>query len=94
MLGEALVRNENEGHACRYDVYDPFPRGNVPPDGPWTTPICRAQDVPLEVFTSLAEGDVLFVDTTPHTVRMGGDVNRVVLDVMPLLGERRDRPLP
>ena len=44
----------------------------------------RAQDVPLEVFTSLAEGDVLFVDTT-HTVKVDSDVNRIVLDVLPAL---------
>jgi hypothetical protein len=44
----------------------------------------RAQDVPLDVFTSLQSGDVLFVDTS-HTVRTGGDVNRIVLDVLPRL---------
>ena len=44
----------------------------------------RAQDVPLEVFTSLRAGDVLFVDTS-HTVKTGGDVNRIVLDVLPRL---------
>jgi hypothetical protein len=36
------------------------------------------------VFTELEARDVLFVDTT-HTVKTGGDVNRIVLDLMPLL---------
>jgi hypothetical protein len=43
-----------------------------------------AQDVPLEVFTQLERGDVLFVDTT-HTVKAGSDVNRIVLDILPRL---------
>jgi len=41
-----------------------------------------AQDVPDEVFAALRAGDVLFVDTT-HVVKTGGDVNRIVLDVLP-----------
>jgi hypothetical protein len=43
-----------------------------------------AQEVPLAEFGSLGPGDVLFVDTT-HTVKVGSDVNFVVLDVLPLL---------
>jgi hypothetical protein len=36
------------------------------------------------VFTALGENDLLVVDTT-HTVKTGGDVNHVVLDILPLL---------
>jgi hypothetical protein len=36
------------------------------------------------VFRELGPQDVLFVDTT-HTVKTGGDVNRIVLDVLPAL---------
>jgi hypothetical protein len=43
-----------------------------------------AQDVPTEEFAALRAGDVLFVDTT-HVVKTGGDVNRIVLDVLPAL---------
>jgi len=60
-----------------HEVFDPYTRDER------AQPL-RAQDVPLEVFTSLAEGDVLFVDTT-LIVRTGGDVNRIVLDVLPRL---------
>ena len=59
----------------RHEVFDPY--GEVGER-------VRAQDVPLEVFTSLGAGDVLFVDTS-HTVKTGGDVNRIVLDVLPRL---------
>ena len=55
-----------------HEVFDPGATG------------VKAQDVPLEVFTSLEDGDVLFVDTT-HIVRTGGEVVRIVLDVLPRL---------
>lgn len=42
------------------------------------------QTVPLQVFASLQAGDVLFIDST-HAVRVGGDVNFVVLEVLPRL---------
>jgi len=43
-----------------------------------------AQEVDLNVFTSLNSGDLLFVDST-HAVRPGGEVNRIVLEVLPRL---------
>jgi predicted O-methyltransferase YrrM len=43
-----------------------------------------AQDVPLELFTDLDEGDVLFVDST-HVSKLRSDVNRLVLEVLPSL---------
>ena len=41
-----------------------------------------AQEVDLQTFTSLGAGDLLFVDST-HAVRPGGEVNRIILDVLP-----------
>jgi hypothetical protein len=43
-----------------------------------------AQEVAEEVFTALRDGDILFVDTT-HTVKIGSDVNRIILRILPLL---------
>ena len=43
------------------------------------------QEVPLGVFEELQAGDVLFVDTS-HTVKVGGDVPFIVLEVLPVLG--------
>jgi hypothetical protein len=42
------------------------------------------QVVPLETFTALQADDVLFIDST-HAVRVGGDVNYLVLEVLPRL---------
>lgn len=43
-----------------------------------------AQEVDLEVMTTLDAGDFLFVDST-HTVQPGSEVNRIVLEVLPRL---------
>jgi Methyltransferase domain len=61
---------------------------------PYPTPFLRradvklldtdAQDVALEEFTALSEGDLLFVDST-HAVRPDSEVNRLVLEVLPRL---------
>lgn len=43
-----------------------------------------AQTVDLEVFTTLGAGDLLFIDST-HTVKVGSEVNRLILEVLPRL---------
>lgn len=85
VLSQAVVANRHDGADCAYEVFDPYPR-------PWIRELpglsdlhsVRAQDVPLERFEALREDDVLFVDTT-HTVKIGSEVNRIVLDVLPRL---------
>lgn len=42
----------------------------------------RAQEVDLNVLTGLDQGDLLFVNST-HSVRPGGEVNRIVLEALP-----------
>jgi predicted O-methyltransferase YrrM len=42
------------------------------------------QSIPFEVFTELQEGDMLFIDST-HTVKPAGDVNYLILEVLPRL---------
>jgi predicted O-methyltransferase YrrM len=44
----------------------------------------RVQQVDAGLFERLEERDLLFVDSS-HTVRAGGDVNRLVLEVLPRL---------
>jgi len=43
-----------------------------------------AQEVDIKVLTDLKSGDLLFIDST-HAVRPGGEVNRIVLEVLPRL---------
>jgi len=42
------------------------------------------QDVPLDLFTSLEDGDILFIDTS-HSSKIGSDVNHIFFQVLPLL---------
>jgi hypothetical protein len=43
-----------------------------------------AQEVPMEVLADLDSGDLLFIDST-HTVSVGSEVNRLILEVLPRL---------
>ncbi len=42
------------------------------------------QEVPLDVFATLGENDVLFIDSS-HVSKIGSDVNRLFFDVLPAL---------
>lgn len=46
----------------------------------------RVQDVNIEVFTSLQENDILFVDST-HVSRVGSDVNHMFFEILPHINE-------
>jgi hypothetical protein len=86
ILSRAALANAKEGAAPHLTVCDPFP-GVAGPETPGVTRFeaVAAQEVPIEFFDELSSGDILVVDTT-HVVRLGGDVNRIVLDVLPRLG--------
>ena len=82
----ACAANEREGSPCDYRAYDPFPQV-ARPGLPGLTELARtrAEELSLKLFAGLGDGDLLIVDTT-HTVKTGGDVNHIVLDVLPRLG--------
>jgi hypothetical protein len=82
---QAARENAAEGHPVVLEVFDPFP-SVVAPELPGLERLERlgAQQVPLETFDRLGDGDVLFVDTT-HTVKVGSDVNHIMLEVLPRL---------
>jgi hypothetical protein len=63
--------------------FDPFPPAVAETVKHPVRPIA-VQDIADDVFVELTEGDVLFVDTT-HTVQLAGDVNRIVLEILPTL---------
>jgi hypothetical protein len=87
LIGDACRRNAEDGAATEHIAYDPYPRaqilGEAPPPPTRFEPV-SATEVPLDAFRELQAGDVLFVDTT-HTVKLGSDVNYIVLDVLPVL---------
>jgi Methyltransferase domain len=42
------------------------------------------QDVPLDLFARLEDGDILFIDTS-HSSKIGSDVNHIFFQILPLL---------
>lgn len=86
VIAAALARNEADGAArATYQVIDPYP-GDVVKALPQVTELVEARVETLEAgrFEDLGDGDVLFVDSG-HTVRIGGDVNFLILDILPRL---------
>jgi hypothetical protein len=83
---EALEVNRAEGEGGELAIFDPYPSAHVIARPELASRVGRvpAQALPEHLLTGLRAGDVLFVDTS-HTVKLGGDVNRIVLDFLPLL---------
>lgn len=79
---EALERNGSGELRC----YDPYPSPHVLARPELARHVQRvgAQQLDESVVRELEAGDLLFVDTS-HTVKQGGDVNRIVLDLLPLV---------
>jgi hypothetical protein len=82
IIREALARDVAASVDGVLRTYDPYRSDLIPPEAR-VTPL-PVQEIPEAVFQELEAGDLLFVDTS-HTVKLGGDVNRIVLDLLPLL---------
>jgi hypothetical protein len=86
VIAAALGSNDLEGEPARHLVIDPFPRVDLIQGvaRPLELVTRSVTDVHIPEFEELAAKDVLFVDTT-HTVKVGGDVTFLILDVLPVL---------
>jgi hypothetical protein len=82
IIREALERAGGADIAGTLHTYDPYPSSLLAPD--WPVAPIPVQRIGDQVFGELDAGDLLFVDTS-HTVKAGGDVNRIVLDLLPIL---------
>jgi predicted O-methyltransferase YrrM len=82
----ACARNAAEGDPVELVAVDPAPRTAVPAamDGLARLERRDCRELPLERFLELDAGDVLFIDTS-HVVKLGSELNRLVLEVLPRL---------
>jgi hypothetical protein len=82
----ACQANIAEGHPAEFVSIDPAPRARLDPSPSGLTRIERRSvtSVPMERFQELERGDILFVDSS-HVIRLGSDVNFLVLEVLPRL---------
>lgn len=87
VIARALSLNTQDGAAAaEYSIVDPYPSAftrerleNVSQVIPE-----RVELTDAGMFAQLGENDILFIDSG-HTVRVGGDVNFLFLDVLPRL---------
>jgi len=86
IISAALRANDADGNRSTYRVFDPYPwqATELGPASGVEVVALGATDVPPSEYAALEPGDVLFVDTT-HTVKTGGDVNHLLLEVVPRL---------
>jgi hypothetical protein len=81
-LGQAAAKNKNSALIC----VDPFPNDFLRKGFPGLRSSIKEkiQDINLKFFSQLQSGDILFIDSS-HTVKIGGDVNYLFLEVLPRL---------
>lgn len=80
----AALANTQDGSPLEHTIFDPFPyqTGTMGPVPRASVHAVHAQDLDPAQFAALQDGDVLFIDTT-HTVRTGGDVTHIFLEILP-----------
>ncbi|NOT54820.1 MAG: class I SAM-dependent methyltransferase [Deltaproteobacteria bacterium] len=82
---KALELNEQEtGQTFNLTCVEPYPSKPLRALGRAKLIQAPVQTVPFENFKELASGDLLFIDSS-HVVKPGGDVNYLILDVLPRL---------
>jgi hypothetical protein len=82
VLGDAAVKNGSGSLLC----IEPFPREFLRKGFPGLQSLIekKVQDIGLDFFAQLESGDMLVIDSS-HTVKIGGDVNYLFLEVLPRL---------
>ncbi len=82
VAAEAIAKNKNSTLIC----IEPFPLDFLRQGFPGLHSLIekKVEDIGLEFFSQLESGDILFIDSS-HTVKIGGDVNYLFLEVLPRL---------
>jgi len=88
LAGIACLQNQSEGGGLpNLTAIEPYPWDMfVNGECPGLTKLIqtRVQDVDMELFTSLEDGDILFIDSS-HVLKSGGDVQMEYLEILPRL---------
>ncbi len=82
IAAEAIAKNGHSALIC----IEPFPQGFLRQGFPGLQSLIekRVEEIGHEFFSQLHSGDILFIDSS-HTVKIGGDVNYLFLEVLPRL---------
>lgn len=84
MLKACEINFKETGQDSKITSIEPYPSSRLRSLSGIELIAKQVQTVPLDVFTELGENDLLFIDSS-HTVRAGGDVNFLILEVLPRL---------
>lgn len=84
ITARALEVNRDDGFPGEVVSIDPRPRLEMPPLSGHRHISGRAEDAAESLLRDLREDDVLFIDSS-HVVRTGGDVNYLILELLPQL---------
>ena len=84
---KAVEKNsaEDNGYTCQHICIEPY-------EMPWLEKSAvkvireKVEDVPSDIFLSLKENDILFIDSS-HMIRPQGDVLCEFLEILPLLNK-------
>lgn len=84
VIRQALAQNAQSGDSGRHLVIDPYPSEFI--ESRFATDIVktRVELLPQDFFERLQANDILFIDSG-HSVRIGGDVNYLYLEILPRL---------
>jgi hypothetical protein len=82
IAAEAAAKNKSSALIC----IEPFPREFLRQRFPGLHSLIekKVEDLDLDFFSQLGPGDILFIDSS-HTIKIGGDVNYLFLEVLPRL---------
>jgi len=81
---KAMQLNNLEGHHCKLTCIEPYPSKSLKKLKDINLITQKVQTISPELFKKLGKGDLLFIDSS-HTIKPGGDVNFLILEVLPLL---------
>ena len=82
LIAEAAAKT----NACSLICVEPFPSDFLSKGFPCLKALLakKVEEIELDFFSQLEAGDILFIDSS-HTVKIGGDVNYLFLEVLPRL---------
>lgn len=88
VISAAISKNhaDNSQTSCEYSIIDPYPDETYIPNLPNLTNLHkqRVELVDPAFFSQLGENDILFIDSS-HSVKIGSDVNYLILQILPKL---------
>jgi predicted O-methyltransferase YrrM len=87
VIAKALELNAKEsGKKSKYTIIDPYPSEAILGKSVKSNKVQKkkVEEVDPNFFKTLANGDILFIDSS-HSVKIGGDVNYLYLEVLPIL---------